>query len=406
MRIGALLLAAAVALAAGAGSAQDTLKQDPHKQSADQQDARTAGPAATENAATETAPAQAAKPEETTELTIASWGGVYAESQQKAYFEPYMAMTPTVSIVQDPASAEAVARLRQMRDGGGAPWDLVDVVAADAIRLCEEGLALRIDHDDWLAPAPDGTPASADFGAFIISDCFIPQIVYSTVVGYRTDAFAAPPDSVCALFDTQRYPGKRALERRPMNNLEWALLCDGVQAADLYDVLETEAGAARAFRKLDAIRDQIVWWRRPSRPAALLQSGEAAMASAYNGRLFSLIEERKAPVAMLWDAQALDLGGWIIPTGLSEETTAAVRRFLFFATDAQRLADQARHIPYGPARRSSMPLVGDHASLGTPMAPHLPTAPKNRANVILTNYEWWADHRDDLNLKFEAWLAQ
>jgi len=72
----------------------------------------------------------------------------------------------------------------------------------------------------------------------------------------------------------------------------------------------------------------------------------------------------------------------------------------------QRLADQAAYISYGPARESSAPLVGDHAELGIAMGPHMPTAPDNSGNIFVYNYEWWADYRDDIDAKFQAWLAQ
>lgn len=126
------------------------------------------------------------------EMTIVSWGGAYSKSQLKAYHEPYEAMTG-VTIIKDESSNEAVAKLRAMNEAGNVTWDVVDVVAADAIRLCDEGLAMEIDPDTMLAPAPDGTPASEDFGDLLVSDCFIPQIVYSTTFGYRVDLVGDTP---------------------------------------------------------------------------------------------------------------------------------------------------------------------------------------------------------------------
>jgi putative spermidine/putrescine transport system substrate-binding protein len=294
-----------------------------------------------------------------------------------------------------------------MNEAGNITWDLVDVVASDAIRLCDEGLAMEYDPDELLAPAPDGTPASEDFGDLIVSDCFIPQIVYSTTFGYRTDMVGdTPPTTVCDVFDLEKYPGKRSLEKRPINNMEWALYCDGVAKEDIYDVLETEEGQDRAFAKLDTIKDQVIWWSAGADTPQLLADGEVVMGSTYNGRLFSLIEEQHQPVAMLWDMQVFDIDGWIIPTGLSDEALARVKDFVYFATDTQRLADQAKYISYGPARASSAPLVGKHAELGIEMAPNMPTDPANATNTLLYNYEWWADYRDDLDAKFQAWLAK
>ncbi|WP_299896615.1 extracellular solute-binding protein [uncultured Ruegeria sp.] len=340
------------------------------------------------------------------EMTIVSWGGAYSKSQLKAYHEPYSEKTG-VTILNDDSSAEAVAKLRAMNEAGNITWDVVDVVAADAIRLCDEGLALEIDFDAQLASAPDGTSASEDFGDLLVSDCFIPQIVYSTTFGYRTDLVGdTPPSDVCAVFDLEAYPGKRSLEKRAINNMEWALICDGVAKDDVYDVLATPEGQDQALAKLDTIKDSVVWWSAGADTPQLLADGEIVMGSTYNGRLFSVIEEQKQPVAMLWDAQIFDLDGWIIPAGLSEERQQRALDYIMFATDTQRLADQAKYISYGPARASSAPLVGQHADLGIDMAPHMPTDPENAKNTFLYNYEFWADYRDDIEAKFQAWLAQ
>lgn len=341
------------------------------------------------------------------DMTIVSWGGAYSSSQNNAYHKPYMAKNPGVNIINDESSAEAVAKLRAMNEAGNVTWDVVDVVAADAIRLCDEGLAEVIDPDKDLAAAPDGTSAADDFGELLVSECFIPQIVYSTTFGYRTDKVGdTPPTDVCAVFDLEKYPGKRSLEKRPINNMEWALLCDGVAKDKVYDVLGTDAGVKQALAKLDTIKDSVVWWSAGAETPQLLADGEVVMGSTYNGRLFALIEEQKQPVAMLWDAQVFDLDGWIIPKGLSEERLARAKDYIMFATDTQRLADQAKYISYGPARASSAPLVGKHAELGIDMAPHMPTDPNNAKNTFLYNYEFWADNRDDIDAKFQAWLGQ
>ncbi len=342
-------------------------------------------------------------------ITLVSWGGAYQASQTKAYAEPYMELFPDVEIVWDESSPEAVAKLRAMNEAGNITWDLVDVEAADAIRLCDEGLAMEIDADEVLAPANDGTPASDDFGDMLVSDCFIPQIVFSTTFGYRTDMVpdgAEPPNSACAVFDIETYPGKRALNKQPIANMEWALLCDGVPYDEVYELLETEEGQNRALAKLDTIKDETIWWSAAAEPIQLLADGEIFMGSSYNGRLFSGIVEQNQPIGMAWTWQMFDLDGWVIPDGLPEDRLNRVLHFVKFATDTQRLADQAKYISYGPARQSSAPLVGQHAELGIDMAPHMPTDPNNAEDTFVNNYGWWADYRDDLDAKFQAWLAQ
>ncbi|WP_417677840.1 extracellular solute-binding protein [Pseudodonghicola sp.] len=343
------------------------------------------------------------------ELTLVSWGGAYQKSQVRAYAEPYMALHPEVKIIWDESSNEAVAKLRAQAEANNVTWDLVDVEGPDSQRLCDEGLAMEVDFDTLLAPGTNGSTPTTDFGPSLINDCFIPQIVFSTTFGYRTDVAdwkGKVPDSLCAIFDLENFPGKRSLEKRPKKNLEWALLCDGVKKEDLYTTLDTPEGVERALAKLGTIKDQVVWWSAGADTPQLLADGEVVMGSTYNGRLFSVIEEQHQPVAMLWDWQVFDFDGWVIPAGLPADRLARVKDFVKFATDTQRLADQAKYISYGPARASSQPLVGKHADLGIEMGPHMPTNPANQKNFLVNNIEWWADNQDDVEARFQAWLVQ
>ena len=338
------------------------------------------------------------------ELVVVSWGGAYAASQQKAYFDPYMALNPDIKIITDDSGDQAVGKLRGMNEAGNVTWALVDVPATDAITLCDEGLVEEIDHDTALTPAPDGTPASKDFGDMIVSPCFVPNMVFSTTFGYRTDLVKVAPTTINDVFDLEKIPGKRALEKRPVGNLEWALLADGVDPDKIYETLDTEAGLDRAFAKLDTIKDQVIWWEKGAQTPQLLADGEVVMGSTYNGRLFSVIEEEKQPIAMMWDWQMLDLDGWVLPKGGPHSAEAL--KLLSFASETQQLANQAKYISYGPARKSSASMVGKHATLGIDMAPHMPTAPANAKNTMLFNYVWWSDRKDDLTERFNAWLAR
>jgi putative spermidine/putrescine transport system substrate-binding protein len=350
-------------------------------------------------------------PEGEHELVIVSWGGSWEQAQEKAYYTPFMQACPNVTIVQESSSNEAVAKIRAQSEAGNVTWDLVDTLVSDALRLCDEGLVKEIDHDEWLNPAPNGTPASEDFGDALQSDCHIPGVIYSTAVGYRTDVpdwQGRTPEDICALFDLENFPGKRSLEKRPINNLEWALYCDGVAKEDIYEVLDTEEGLQRALDKLDTIWEETIWWSAGAETPQRLADREAVMGSTYNGRLFSLAVEEKQPVEVIWDMQMLDIGGWTVPEGAEEDDDdlQAIKAFVRFASDTQRLADQASYIAYGPSRASSQPLVGKHADLGIDMAPHMPTNPQNAANAFIYDYEWWADNRDEIDSKFQAWLIR
>ncbi|WLD57906.1 ABC transporter substrate-binding protein [Salinispirillum sp. LH 10-3-1] len=338
-------------------------------------------------------------------LTVVSWGGAYTQSQVRAYHEPYMAANPHVQIINDDGSANALAGLRAQSQAGNVTWDLVDMLPSDAQLACDEGIIMPIDHDAVLAPAPDGTPASQDFLPGSLGECFIPQIVYSTVVTYNTEMFPADaqPNSIDDFFNLDEFPGRRAIQNRPAGNLEWALFADGVDPADIYDVLETPEGVDRAFAKLDTIKDQLIFWTEGAQSPQLLADQEVSFSTGYNGRIFDAAEVEGQPFEIIWDGQIVEWDGWVVPYG---DNVEAVMDYLYWATDSQRLADQAKYISYGPARASSAPLVGEHADLGIDMNQHMPGNPDNFFSPIVLDNDFWTDYGDELRERFANWMLQ
>ncbi|MCB1884728.1 MAG: ABC transporter substrate-binding protein [Geminicoccaceae bacterium] len=340
-----------------------------------------------------------------TDLTIVSWGGAYSASQEGAYVKPYMKEHPDIKINMDDQSANGLAGLRAQMQAGNVTWDLVDMLQGNAQLACDEGLLVEFDFDKDFAPAPDGTPASKDFIEGTTGDCFVPQILYATVFAYNEEAFKDnPPRTVADVFDLEKFPGKRGLEKGPQGNLEWALMADGVPADQVYDKLSTDEGVEQAFKKLDTIKDQVVWWTQGAQPPQLLADKEVTIATGYNGRFFDAEVSEKQPIEVMWDGQYFEVDGWVVPKGGKNEK--AVMDFLKWGTDTQRLADQAKFISYSPARSSSVPLVGKHEATGVDMAPYMPTTPANFENPIRKDPDWWADNGDEMRERFNSWLSQ
>ena len=76
------------------------------------------------------------------------------------------------------------------------------------------------------------------------------------------------------------------MRKSPKVTMEFALIADGVPVSKVYDVLGTEEGVARAFAKLDTIKDDVVWWEAGAQPPQLLADGEVVFTTAWNGRVF------------------------------------------------------------------------------------------------------------------------
>ena len=339
---------------------------------------------------------QAAEDGQPEALTIVSWGGVYQKSQREAYFKPFTERT-NVPVEEDTYPGDFNEVIKQV-ESGKVTWDIVDVTLSDAIRGCENGYLEPI-PPTILEPAPDGTPAMEDFLPNTLHECAVGQILWSTLWAYSKDAFEGEePGTVEDVFNVEAFPGKRGMRKTPRNNLEWALMADGVDAADVYAQLRTDEGVSRAFAKLDSIRDNIQWWEDGSKPQEWLASGEVALSTAYNGRVFNSIIKQGENFEYIWDGQMWDIDLWVIPRGAGNLANAL--KFIAFATGTAPLAAQTEYVAYAPARKSSLPLVRREYQS------HMPTSPGNFRNALQNNFIWWSENQENMEERFNAWLDE
>ncbi len=334
-------------------------------------------------------------------ITAVSWGGAYTFSQVEAFHKPWTAATGHVVVSEDYNGG--LAEVKAQVEAGNVTWDIVDVEKSDAIRGCDEGLFEPIDTSILPAGA-DGTPAMDDFMDGSITECAIGVIVWSTIFAYDHSKIQDGPATIGDFFDLEKFPGKRGMRKNPKATLELALAADGVAPDQVYEVLSTPEGVDRAFAKLDTIKDQVIWWEAGAQPPQLLADGEVAMTTAYNGRFFNAIAGEGKPFTIVWDAQIFDTDLWAIPVGAPNRDLAI--DFLVFSTLTEQLAAQASYISYGPVRKSSLPLVGTYyTNPDLEVLQHLPTTEENFATAIENDYVFWADNQDELNERFNAWLA-
>ena len=335
-------------------------------------------------------------------LTVVSFGGSYARACQQAYHEPFTAETGIEVRLEDYNGG--LAQIRAQVETGNVHWDVVDLNVADAVLGCDEGLLEFIDRGD-LPPGADGSSVEEDFVAGTLTDCGMGTIFFSSIYAFHPQHFpGARPATIEDFFDLERFPGRRGMRRVASDNLEMALLADGVPLDQVYATLATPAGVDRAFRKLDTIKDQIVWWEAGAQSPQLLADGEVVMSTAYNGRIFNAQVLENQPFEIVWDGQILDNSQLVIVAGT--RNLEAARKFIAFAGRPESMAAISRYISYGPVRRSGTALVGTHLETGVEMAPHMPTTPANLTRALHHDWRWWSDHGDETTERFAAWLAR
>jgi len=328
-------------------------------------------------------------------LTVVAWGGSAQDAHREAYWKPF-AQINNVKIQEDTWNGE-LAKLRAMVEAKNVTWDVLVADYAQAIQGCEQGILEKIDYN-----AIDSSPGfKDDFLPGTVHECGMPVTVFSWVWAYDEGRIPAAwgnnrPSTIADIFDTKKFPGKRAIRRDGKMILEWALMADGVPKEKVYDLLRTNEGINRAFAKLDTIKPDIVWYTANPQGVQLLADGEAVLASQTNGRL-NAANQQGRKFKLVWDGHIYAVDVMIVPKG---PRSKEAMKLIAFEAQPKIQANFPNYITYGPARKSAMQYV-DRAKW-----PDLPTSPEHLKTAIPRNEEWYADYFEEVRTKFNAWLTK
>ena len=323
------------------------------------------------------------------DLTITSWGGSYQDAQREIFFKPYEQVSGK-KLVEDSWDG-GIGALRAKAEGPPS-WDVVQVEADELVLGCDEGI---IEPLDWAKLGGEEA-----FLPEAVHECGVGAIVWATVLAYDADKLGSnPPSSWADFFDTEKYPGKRALRKGPRQALEFALMADGVPLDEIYPMLETPEGVDRAFKKLDSIKNDLVFWEAGAQPPQLLGSGEVVMTSAYNGRVTAANKTDKRNFKIAWDAGFVyQIDSWVILKNSDKKDEAMELVTWLTRPEQQKLLPPL--IPYGPTNKKAAELVDPAVLADTP------TAPENLKHGLFFNRDFWVDNVERLNERFNSWAAQ
>jgi putative spermidine/putrescine transport system substrate-binding protein len=203
------------------------------------------------------------------DVSVMSFGGAYQKAQQEGVFKPYTAKTG--GKVSEQEYGGAIAKIKAMVQAGAVTVGALDVDAPTLRQGCDAGLFEKLNYSE-IGPKAEWIEGTA-------TECGVGTIVYATILTYDGAKLKNGPTKIADLFDTAKFPGKRGLWKNPVSSLEFALIADGVAAKDVYKTLGIKEGEDRAFKKLDTIKKDIVWWEAGAQPPQLLASGEVVGAS-------------------------------------------------------------------------------------------------------------------------------
>ncbi len=321
-----------------------------------------------------TAPAYAA------EMVFTSWGGTTQDAQKAAWAEKFTAETKT-NVLQD--GPTDYGKIKAMVESGNVSWDVVDVEGDYAVQAGNKGMLEKLDF-----AVIDKSKLDPRF----VTDYSVGSFYYSFIIGFNADAVGAEgPKTWTDLFDTTKFPGKRTFYKWSAPGvIEAALLADGVTPDKLYPL-----DLDRAFKKLDTIKKDIIWWSGGAQSQQLLASAEAPYGMFWNGRLTAL-KATGVNVGESWEQNITAADALVVPKSAKNRDLAM--KFIALATSAKGQADMATATGYAPINTESGQLM-DAALRKT-----LPD--QQAASQVNADMSYWAQHRDEIGERWYAWQAK
>jgi len=320
-------------------------------------------------------------------ITVVSYGGAAKRAKEKWLFPPFTEASG-VRVISSEYNGE-LAKIKSMVDSNSVVWNIVQAEGPDILRYCDEGLFERL---DWSAISDTSllmNDAARECGSAVYT--------WGIALSWNADRLKTAPTGWADFWDVDKIPGKRALRKRAIYNLEFALIADGVPVSEVYQVLATKEGQDRAFAKLDQLKAHIQWWEAGAQPPQWLAAGDVVMASAYSGRIAEAHKDGYK-LDLTWNGGMYGMDYWSIPKGAPNQQAA--RDFIAFAVRPEIQQQLSENLPYGPTNLEAA------ANLPEELAHWIPNSPQNLKVALAIGDEFWSDHGEELEERFIAWSAQ
>jgi len=310
-------------------------------------------------------------------LHVAHAGGQWGESIA-ACVEQDLLKDRGITVMTDVPGG--LAKLQAVVESGNIAFTAFDMETSELARARAAGLIQPL---DWAKINPDPI-----FDEAKAPDAF-GSSYYSTVMAYRNDAKA--PSNWVEFFDTENFPGKRALPDYPGFVLTFAALGDGVPVDQLFPL-----DLDRAFATLDRIKDDTIWWQAGAQPPQLLADNEAQYAIAWSGRVVG-----KEGITVNFNQGMLDISWFVIPKGADPAEVEAAYIWIKMQTELERMKCMLEYISY-PG-----PLPGIEKVIPPEKAMEMPTYGPNKDVQWIQNGQWWIDNAAEVETRWQEFkLAQ
>ncbi len=315
-------------------------------------------------------------------VSYAADGGRNFDIMKEIFLNPFQEETG-IETVPIPTGRN-VSKIKAQVETGNIEWDVIGLGGAPSMVAMKEGLLEPIDTNivdlsnhafpEWQWPSALGT------------------FYYFGGIAYRPSShgdMGKHPRTWPEYWDGEGIPGRRGMRARPQEEMERALVADGVSPKDLYPLDED-----RAFKSLDRIKPYCKHWiKETPQTISLLQSKEIDFVYTYSGRV-EAGKEQGLDMEFVYDSVVSTPLCFIVPKG-SKNKDNAMKLINYFLTETVQ-RNVAIRLAFGIVNRTAA------ANLPPETLAKLPNL--DDPNNVSVDVAYWAENLTRLQKKYAEWL--
>ncbi|WP_081593629.1 extracellular solute-binding protein [Rhizobium mesoamericanum] len=325
-------------------------------------------------------------------LVLAFTGGEYEKTLRKTIFDRFTKETGIEVVFVSGSLGDRWGKAKAMTEGGQMDWDLIEVGSGDLYIPDRNALLLDVGQKCELVPKAfiEGAPGTCNrYGV-------LPGVGSTYLVANQEGFPNGVPSSWADFFDTKKFPGPRGLSNfgDPWRVLVGALLADGVPKDKLFPL-----DLDRSFHKLDQIKPEIVlWWKTGDQIQRAFREKEVVLAPMWGTRTNFLIKEG-LPLKPIWNGATLNTAYWsIFKSAPNKDNAIKFLNWYFDHPDVEASSNKAQNA--APVTKQAL------AQFTPDEQKDLPTSEENMKGVVIPDYEWLAQHNNEITERWNSWLAQ
>ncbi len=274
-----------------------------------------------------------------------------------------------------------------------ANTDVVELPLHDAIDACDRG-ELNILPLNRLFPGE--ISYLHNFVPNGVQPCSLGHSIWATVVAYKKHGFNtdSSPELIQDFFNTDAYPGKRAMKKSPQALVEWALLDNGYPSNQIYSVMALQQAWEQIESSLTKISSDIVWVETDLEALELLDSGSVVFAAVSSQnvvrKIVSQTDIGSDRYGVIWNGAIAHMSMLGIPKESAADDAMDLLRYII---DPTRNVQMSTAYGYAPVQIDQTAFIEDRFLRALPVGAQLD-------NLVWGNSKWWREEGAEMEVRF------